>query len=224
VFRLGPFFTIVSSGVLLLAILATFQGPRKPQERSFHSRLENLLPPAPGGWARVVRPIADTVEMQNAVNRVLNYDDAVFADYTRGADRVSIFMAYWVPDKMSYRLVAGHTPDICWVGNGWQRTGTAGTAILNRTGGQALPPAEKRTFELSGRTEHVWFWHLVSARVFSYGTGGMPPWHAIITDLFRRDLDPRGEQFFIRISASAPITEPRLRPASDVILDNLPLP
>jgi hypothetical protein len=216
---------IVLACVLLLAAgLLLARGSSRPPERTFTASLETLLPPAPEGWVRTIRPVAETPEMQSAVNRVLNYDDAVFADYTHGTDRVSIYIAYWTPGKMPYRLVAGHTPDVCWVGNGWRKTSPNKTALLRCPDGRLLPPAEARTFSLSTHEEHVWFWHLVNGKAFSYGTGGLPPWHAMFTDLLRRDLSPRAEQLFIRLSANAELTDSRLRPAAEVILGSLPIP
>lgn len=214
----------LSLALLLAAVLILARGSSRSAERAFSARLETLLPPAPAGWTRTIRPVAETPEMQNAVSRVLNYDDAVFADYTQGSDRVSVYISYWTPGKMPYRLVAGHTPDVCWVSNGWRKTSPDKTAILQRADGRTLPPAETRTFTLSDHEEHVWFWHFVDGHVFSYGTGGLPPWHAMFTDLFRRNIDPRGEQLFIRLSSNAPLTEPRLGPATDALLASLPIP
>src|SRR5690606_27133761 len=43
-------------------------------------------------------------------------------DYISGPLRLSVYVAYWEPAKMSSRLVAGQTPDVCWVGAGWTCT------------------------------------------------------------------------------------------------------
>jgi hypothetical protein len=74
----------------------------------------------PPGWTVEYKPIADTPEMKKAVAELLNYDDAVYAVYSNGTRHLSVYIAYWTPGKMAQRLVAGHTPDVCWVGAGWR--------------------------------------------------------------------------------------------------------
>ncbi len=220
--------------LLVAAVALVAYGGTRPVERTFHSRLVDLLPPAPAGWTRTLRPIADTPEMQKAVGELLNYDDGVFADYTRGADRLSVYIAYWTPGRMSHRLVAGHTPDVCWVGAGWTCTErgevryqlSAVRPQASDVGRQssALPPAESRTFTLNQTTEYVWFWHLVGGAPKSYGTGREAPWHAPLTDLLAKGLRQREEQFFIRLSAPTPLDEPALQPLLAPVLHALPLP
>jgi hypothetical protein len=68
----------------------------------------------------VEEEIAATPEMKRAVDELLNFDDAAFFTYTKGEDRVSVYIAYWKPGTMPQRLVSGHTPDVCWVGNVWE--------------------------------------------------------------------------------------------------------
>lgn len=125
-FRLGParIALVGAAFVLLFGIVLAFVGLRPPPPRTFQGSVKDLLPPAEivarDGWKVEYLPIADTPEAKAKVDELLNYDDAVFAVYTRGTERVSIYLAYWTPGKMSHRLVAGHTPDVCWVGAGWR--------------------------------------------------------------------------------------------------------
>jgi hypothetical protein len=118
---------------------------------------------------------------------------------------------------MSHRLVAAHTPDVCWVGSGWEKrvaqrlelfpmpAPAQSTNPSSNADILMIPPGEARAFTLNGTTEHVWFWHLVGQESKSYGTGAQPPWHAAITDLFRKGFNQREEQFFIRISSPKPL-------------------
>ncbi len=115
--------TFVLGGLVLLAGLAlVLLGSRPLPERTFKGSVKDLLPTAAEvpSWTVEYLPIADTPEMKAKVAEALNYDDAVYAIYTHGATRISVYIAYWIPGKMPYRLVAGHTPDVCWVGNGWK--------------------------------------------------------------------------------------------------------
>jgi len=212
--------------VLAAAVVLIVYGSTRPLVRTFHGDLAALLPEAPPGWTRTLRPIADTPEMQRAVGELLNYDDGVFADYTRGTDRLSVYIAYWTPGRMSHRLVAGHTPDVCWVGAGWRCTerGTLSPQVSSFSPQvPPLPVAEARTFTFKDTTEYVWFWHLVGGAPKSYGTGFTAPWHAPLTDMLARGLQQREEQFFIRLSAPAPLDDPALQPLLDTVLRALPL-
>lgn len=223
---------LATSALLLTAIGLVVYGSTRPQERTFHEKLTDVLPEAPPGWTRTLRPIADTPEMQKAVGETLNYDDAVFAEYKRGSDRLSVYIAYWTPSRMSQRLVAGHTPDVCWVGAGWKCTErgvwTAERGVGSKTVLEDLSsaphaprshlfPAESRTFTARGVTEYVWFWHIVGNQAISYGPQ-TPPWYASLVDMLAKGIDQREEQFFIRLSAPQPLDDPALTPVRDPIL------
>lgn len=197
-------------GVLLLVagLALVVVGSRPPPPRTFHGSVKDLLPDPEfikqAGWTVEYLPIANTPEVKAKVDEVLNYDDAVFATYTRGTARLSVYVAYWRPGKMRYRDVAGHTPDRCWVGAGWKTVAArSGVCLPDGNGGQ-LQPAEERTMILNGNTEHVAFWHMLDGRPMSYGITARPPPTALFTDLFKYKLNLRPEQFFVRISSNEP--------------------
>lgn len=116
--------SVLAGLVLLTGLALVLLGTRPPPPRTFQGSVKDLLPDpelvARAGWKVDFQPIADTPEMKAKVDELLNYDDAVFTVYTKGSERLSVYIAYWAPGKMSHRLVAGHTPDVCWVGAGWR--------------------------------------------------------------------------------------------------------
>lgn len=184
-------------------------GSRPPPERTFKGTVKDLLPKAEEipAWTVEYQPIADTPEMKKAVAELLNYDDAVFAIYKLGNMRLSVYIAYWAPGKMSHRLVAGHTPDVCWVGNGWKiEEARSGVRLPNGRGGM-LKPSEERTMVQGGQIEHVVFWHLLDGQSKSYRTQGRPPWFAVLSDILSRRLNQQPEQFFIRISSNLAVSQ-----------------
>ena len=136
------------------------------------------------------------------MDELLNFSDGVFADYTNAAgDRLSVYIAYWMPGKMSHRLIASHTPDICWVGGGWVKTASSIKTDLSTKGEASTPPqpipdGEARTFTANGNPEHVWFWHIVGNEAKSYATGHTAPWHAAFTDLFEKGFKPAPRAVF----------------------------
>lgn len=227
------------SMVLLLgAIALVIYGGHRPMRRTFHGHVADLLPTAADlpGWTIQELPIADTPEMQKKVGEVLNFDDGAFCIYTHGTDRLSVYIAYWTPGRMSSRLVAGHTPDVCWVNGGWKvdaaesgaelAVDISGPGTPQRASVQAvtpLLPAEERTMSKDGATEYVAFWHRVGDEIVSYRTHGLPPWYAAFGDMLRRGLDQRQEQFFIRISSNRPVSEWPELTAYRKIMQRMPL-
>jgi hypothetical protein len=211
--------------LLLLAAMGiiAYAGSRQAaQVRQFRGRVSDLLPRQLPGWNRLERPIADTPEMKAAVNELLNFNDAVYIEYTQGPARVSVYLAYWEPGRMSARLIAGHTPDVCWVGNGWVDESARIT--------EATPPpeayreAERRVFSLNGTREYVWYWHIVGTTVRSPRLQAQNPMTGIWDDLMGRGLNQREEQFFVRISSDRPLSEPPCSAILPSLLHAVPLP
>jgi len=173
------------AALLALAVGAMMVGPAMAPSRSFHGALQATFPTAAqlSEWKTQFLPVAESAEMQRAVAEMLNFDQAAFARYTQGSVEVSLYAAYWSPGKMSHRLIAGHKPDVCWVGAGWERVEARQTSLresgirvgagLPRQGGEAAAavpgerltlagtPWEYRKFTVPGRTEDVVFLHLV---------------------------------------------------------------
>jgi hypothetical protein len=216
----------VWSALLLLvsAIGLVAYGTLQVPIPKFNGNLRDLLPPPPPGWTMKEKPIADSPEMKEAVAELLNFDDGVFVDYTQGTTRLSVYIAYWQPGRMSHRLVAGHTPDVCWVGAGWKKISATTILNLRTSDGRILPPGESRTFNANGTDENVWFWHLVGNQSKSYQAGDRPPWYAAITDLWKKGLNQRDEQFFIRLSSNLKLEDLQDSPTLRSVLASIPWP
>jgi hypothetical protein len=232
----------VWSALLLLisAIGLVAYGALQVPSPKFIGSVHDLLPPPPPGWTVKEKPIADSPEMKEAVAEILNFDDGVFVDYIQGTTRLSVYIAYWRPGRMSHRLVAAHTPDVCWVNGGWKKELAGPTPPLsiavdasininiptstNGASPHAIPAGEARIYTAQGNPEHVWFWHLVGQESKSYSTGGVPPWYASIADLFAKGLNQRDEQFFIRLSSNVPLSELKNSAVLPAVLGHLPWP
>ena len=199
--RVGLIFT---AGVLLAGVAAVI-GQRETADGVSIKAFTELLPRANElpGWSASQRPVADTDEMKLAVAELLNYDAGGFVTYTNGDLQISIYAAYWKPSRMSLRLVASHTPDVCWMGNGWVCQ-SAAFAELEVANGQALR-VKRRVFAAPvGATEHVVFCHLVAGFPRDYGQFGEPPWYAFLSELRWGAFRLREEQLFFRISSNQP--------------------
>lgn len=191
--------------VLIAATLILLRG-HSAMEAKFTGKISDLFPSEREliGWVVIDAPIADTPEMKRRVNEVLNYDDAGYRIYTKGNQRISVYLAYWHPGKMLVRSVAHHTPDVCWTLAGWQCTQRDTITGVRLTD---IDHAEHRIFRRGDQIEHVVFWHLAGGEVVSYNTGWMPPWHATITDTFKWGLEQKQEQIFLRISSNQPLAD-----------------
>jgi hypothetical protein len=180
---------------------------RRPEPRP--PALSTALPTAVGNWAVADQPIAETAEMRKAVGELLNFDDAVFRTYRNGARQFDVYVACWEPGKMSERLVAGHSPDVCWVAAGWTPVARGEAAGGDPTTTWASAGGQYRVFnDPHGAPRWVVFWHTSGGQLVDYGAGnGVPPWWTIFSDLAHGGLNQRKSQYFVRVSANVPWRE-----------------
>lgn len=162
----------------------------------------------------------DSLEMKRALSEQLNYDDAIFVNYYQPGIRISIYVAYWAPERMSQRLVAGHTPDVCWVAGGWKSvTKHIDRAIVND--GTTQLNLERRLFIKNERKEYLVFSHIVGGQVSSYQHDLRSPLYAFVSELFTKGFRQREEQLFIRISSDRPFEEFRFSAPVSQFIDQL---
>lgn len=192
------------AGLLITTTLYIALGPDPSNERAFQGTLAKLLPGSDqlGGWIDSPASLAETPEQQENVVRILRYDEVIFRTYRNGGQRVSVYAAYWLPGKAPFGDVHEHTPDACWVVNGWHPKEGQDQVRLPAADGGVLLPARQRVFELAGHDEHVVFWHLVNGIVANAPPSNFAPNRYLSTFLRRQ---PRYEQLFIRISSNMPI-------------------
>lgn len=97
--------------------------------------LAALVPAEFVGWRVRDESIATTKEMARAVDELLHYDEALVRMSESGRDVISVYIAYWKPGRFHPRLVATHTPDMCWLSSG---------LIMDHLGTITLPLADSR--------------------------------------------------------------------------------
>ncbi len=158
------------------------------------------------GWRSVELPLAETEEARNTVERRLNFDDYISRVYRSGETEVGVYIAYWEPGKTAVRMVGAHTPDTCWVQNGWACTDRESN-VLKGIGETPLKPGEFGVYEIRDTVRHVLFWHLVGDRVYGYEQQDSHNRFATLQDMWNFGLNQRQEQFFIRISSNRPFSE-----------------
>ncbi len=168
--------------------------------------LDNLISRDLPGWSSQELPLGETEEVRNTVERRLNFDDYFSRVYRSGETQVGVYIAYWEPGKTAVRMVGAHTPDTCWVQNGWVCTDRESN-VQKEVGNTDLKPGEFGIYEIRDNVQHVLFWHLVGDRVYGYEQEDSHNRFATLHDMINFGLNQRQEQYFIRISSNRPFSE-----------------
>ncbi len=200
------FGAVIVVALLGLNLYITLKPAPKPK---IDQPLQNLLPAAPAGWQTKDLPIADTPEEQEQAEAVLHFDDAIYRIYANGRANVGVYIAHWLPGKVSPAKVGAHSPDTCWVHNGWETVLRDHVEAQPMAGG-TLKPMETGTFEKDGEKVHVIFWHLVGGVPMHYDmsgwnnglTGRIERLPILVEDFQHFGLDQRKEQLVIRLSSN----------------------
>jgi hypothetical protein len=177
--------------------------------------LKNLLPPAPFGWQAKIEDIANTPEEKEQAEQVLHFDDAVYCVYSNGQTNLGVYAAHWLPGKFSSEKVGAHSPDTCWVHNGWDKLPGGQQGVEQQVAGGTLKQMETGTYVKDQQKVYVIFWHLVGQEPVFYDLTG---WNnglagrierlpAMLSDFSRFGLDQRKEQLVLRISSDVPFEQ-----------------
>ena len=191
-----------------------------PPEPTLDDLLSDIVPEELNGWKIIDQDIAESPESSERISDFLNFDDALFRIFKKGDTFVGLYIAYWLPGKASYRWAGAHTPDTCWVQNGWTRLDRK-YCIPFQNEETPFQPAEFGIYEKDGSTQNVYFWHLVGGEAFGYEQEGGHNIFAALLDIKKYGLNLRNEQFFIRLSSNKKIEELKKVGGFNQILDSL---
>ena len=186
--------------------------------------LSAALGAAPPGWTSQDLPLGPNEFLATEAEKVLNFDDVVNREYSRGDDRFGVYAAYWRAGKMPTQLVASHTPDRCWTENGYKCLAMKFKQRLTLDGAE-LQPAEWRQFEppRGGSPVYVLYWHLVGGQVYDYGSRFSAVPHPLLwwKSAVQQVLLGSREQYFIRITSKEPIERLWTNPGFQDVLRGL---
>jgi len=193
---------IAGSILLQLAPRPSNSKPTKPPH------LEELLVKSFPGWEIQPMELGETEAVREATDKTLRFDDYVFLGYKSQDAEFEIYAAYWGPGKMPVQLVASHTPDRCWVENGWSCTQHEFGKEIHKKNYHLLP-AQSRTFSLHNQTRHVLYWHLLDGKPNNLGerittTPSPTKW---LKGFWKHLWVDHAEQYFIRITSPDPIDQ-----------------
>ena len=204
-------------GGLSLRVYFAFVPPPEP---TLEGQLSYIVPEELNGWKIIDQDMAESPESSERISDFLNFDDALFRIFKKGDTFVGLYIAYWLPGKASYRWAGAHTPDTCWVQNGWTRLDRK-YCIPFQNEETPFEPAEFGIYEKDGSAQNVYFWHLVGGEAFGYEQEGGHNIFAALLDIKKHGLNLRDEQFFIRLSSNKKIDELKKLEGFKQILDSL---
>ncbi len=191
-----------------------------PPEATLHQQIAEIVPSELSGWKINDLDMAESPESSARISEFLNFDDALFRVFEKGDAFVGLYIAYWSPGKASYRWAGAHTPDTCWVQNGWTCTDRE-YSVPFQNGDTEFQPAEFGVYEKNGTAQNVYFWHLVGGTAFGYKQQGGHNIFGALIDIKEHGLDLRQEQFFIRLSSNRSLEQLKKTAGFEEILASL---
>jgi hypothetical protein len=215
--------TLFLGGAALLAGLG-IQVVKTPVVYGTASRsglLATKLPATLAGWNVKDEPIGNTEALKLRAEELLNYDDFVYRRYSLGGREFAVYAAHWRPGRMPTRLVTLHTPDRCWIENGW----TCDTAQFNeplQLSNTTFPPAQRREFFPPQQTAktHVSFWLTENGEPYDLGNrlNTIPSPLRWLGQVVRESFEHSGELLFVRVTSSRPLEEFAGDPGFDQVM------
>jgi hypothetical protein len=194
--------------VLAAAVILQLSGAGGGSPHPHEVALASLIPETVPGWKTRDVPLGSTEFLSNEVEKVLNFDEAVSREFSRGGESFGLYVVYWSAGKMPVRLVASHTPDRCWTESGW-RCLAMKFKQQETLDGVPLQPAEWRLFSppVSGPPVYVLYWHLVDGRTYDFGGrfNSIPDPMRWWKDVFQQAALGNREQYFIRLTSTQPL-------------------
>lgn len=189
-------------------------------QRKFEKKPENHLQAAiPANIGEMVSkdmPLGDTEEVIRATESILLVNEFLNREYKFPDGKTfSLYISYWEPNKEDLMKASEHTPDRCWVKNGWKNLDDKKRFDdILETDGKKLKPAYYRelTFKhVSGTFKrNVWFWFIADGERYTYfnsnDTYSVSPL-AYIFNGFKDALKGSPEQYFVRIDSEYPLED-----------------
>lgn len=212
------FLGIVSVCVGLIALACMFI-PFERIQRDFVKKPENHLkaaiPTNIGEMTSKDIPLSESEELARVTESILHVNEYLNRTYRLpDGTEFSLYISYWEPNMKDLSKASEHTPDRCWVKNGWKNIEEK--KRLNdvlETDGKKLFPAYYRelSFDAGGGRifkRNVWFWFIADGERHTYlnknDTYSVSPLAYLIYSV-RDALKGSPEQYFVRIDSDAPL-------------------
>ncbi len=197
---------LVAMAMVVVVSVMLQLGPQRAPRPGKGLHLSAMLPQKLAGWSGKDVPLGATEAATGMVEKTLRFDDVYFREFSSRGRTVSLYVAYWGPGKMPTQLVASHTPDRCWVENGWSCDDLKhDVSLISREAG--LAPGEWRLFSTpAGQKLAVVFWHRIGDGFYDYGdrVNRVPSVWRWWRDAAKQVFGSPGEQYFVRLTSDQP--------------------
>ena len=199
-------FILISATIVVSLGLVVFGQVRPYPEGSLEKPLKEVLPRAADfGWEQRDLPLGPTESVIDRSERLLQFDDFVHREYTRGRRAFTVYIAYWKPGAMPPRIVNQHNPSLCWVLAGWECNDLDPVVSVSAPG-MDVQPAQWGEFERNGHILHTYYWHLLDGEVFRFYSESIPGRiKRMVTQPLESGFNTKREQDFLRVSSSEPL-------------------
>ncbi len=179
---------------------------KAPKEKG---HLAKLIPATIGSLHSVDMPLGETEAIAKAAKGILSLTEFMNRTYRdNDGNEFTLFISYWAEGKEALARATVHTPDRCWVTNGWKNINEKKqNADILSVNGKNLIPAYYRemTYDATGIPvkRNIWFWFIANGERYDYGDGDniMPSIPKYIENTLTDAFSNSPESYFIRIDS-----------------------
>ena len=176
--------------------------------------LSDIIPSEIEGFEFEILPLESIGITLKDIDKHLGHDDIFYGKYTHENFAVNVYVSFWKPGKSPYDLAGYHSPDVCWLSQGWVREDRE-YAVEKKLGHISLKPVEFGVYSMDGAQTEVLFWHLIGGKPNRYKTAVFHTTMAarfdrmlnMFRDAKRLGIGNPSEQLFIRISSETSFDE-----------------
>ena len=191
--------------------------------------LASRVPEKFGAVVSQERPLGETEEVVRASESLLSVSDYLNRNYTLSDGRtVSLYISYWKPTKETLERATTHTPDRCWIKNGWQcNPQTRRLSDIVKVGDRELLPARYGEYSIkapdeSVYTRYVWYWFVADGKIYEYsGSNYIPSLSQWVRNALKSATADAPEMYFVRVDADFPLDRIRHNADFQKLLDYL---
>lgn len=199
----APFAAFAGISVLLVGLalfFASFHRPPSGIATPHQTKIDALIPEEFAGW-KAYTP-QDLYRFTAQLQTQQLTERTFIRETPDGPLQITLYVAHWEAGQASVSMVASHTPDACWPGNGWVSGPVVAPQAALELDGRRLPVAEQRFFKRGPAPQHVWFWHIYNDRVINY----RDPYsvRALLEIAWHFGFRREGSQYFVRFSSNQP--------------------
>ena len=183
--------------------------PPKHVNVNIGGALDLFVPRTLDGWDVKDSPLGDTQFGVKAVLSVLNCDSYVYREFTKGEISFSVYLVYWRAGQAPIQSVATHSPENCWVQNGWKCLEWKDNFTLGPKDMSAVPGSWRRFLSPSNQHFDVQYWHVVEGKIRNFGYRQNVSTYAFnwVREGTGQMIRGLPEQYFIRITSRRQFNE-----------------